>query len=544
MTRPNVLWISTHDINPHLGTYAGVWPGAEQASTPNLDRLAAQGVRYDNAFATAPVCAPSRSSIMTGCFPTAIGTHPMRTKAVPPPEVHLLSEYFRAAGYFTTNSSFTDFQVDTPMVLYDELGDDAHWRHRPEGAPFFSAFHGLITHESRIYLDDEEFAAATSHVQADQRHDPEAVSLPPYHPDTEVFRRSWARYLDLVTEMDHWAGQILAELEGDGLAESTIVVFWSDHGLGMPRGKRWVYESGLREPLIVRWPGRLAPGQARTELVHLMDLAPTMLTMCGLDVPEHMHGKAFLDADGSPHAPNEYVFAARDRMDEQEDASRTVRDERYRYIRHLHPDRSGMQYCYYPDHLDTWAEMRRLTAEEGRQLSLGTLPDQLTPLQRGLTSPAKGAAELYDLQADPFETVNLADDPAHAEVVARLDAALDWWTATYGDLGLVPEAELIERWRPHGVAPVTSPPVARLVDGTLELDCPTDGATLGWTTTPPGREPPRPPMARAVGTPADDGRRWRLYAGPVSAPAGTTVWVRAWRLGWEPSDEVEVAPAG
>ena len=273
--RPNIVWISTHDINPHIGSYHGVWPGAEVAVTPHLDALAAEGVRFDQAFASAPVCAPSRSSIMTGCFPTAIGTHNMRSKAVPPPEVRLLSEYFRQAGYYATNAAFTDFQVEVPGTAYDACGPHAHWRGRPtEDTPFFAAFHGMATHESQLYLDDDTFAAATTDLAEGQRHTPDDVPVPPYHPDGDVYRTAWARYHDLVTVMDGWAGRILAQLDEDGLTRDTIVVFWSDHGAGFPRAKRWASEAGLRVPVVVRWPGRIAAGSVRTDVVHLADLAP------------------------------------------------------------------------------------------------------------------------------------------------------------------------------------------------------------------------------------------------------------------------------
>ncbi|MGY1842630.1 sulfatase family protein [Modestobacter sp. SYSU DS0875] len=460
MRRPNVLWISTHDINPHLGCYAGVYPGAEYAVTPRLDQLAAEGVVYDNAFASAPVCAPSRSAIYTGCHPTSIGTMHMRTKAVPPSEVKLFTEYFRAAGYYTTNNWFTDFQVQTPGTAFDDCSTTAHWRNRPtDDTPFFATFQGMITHESQIYLDDDAFAARTSRVRPEDRHDPAAAPLPPYHPDTPVFRQAWARYADLITEMDHWAGEFLDQLEEDGLAENTVVVFWSEHGLGMPRGKRWSYESGLREPLIVRWPGVLAPGQRRTELIQLMDLAPTMLEVCGIPIPEHMQAKPFLDRTGEFLVQNEHAFGGRDRMDVQEDTCRTVRDARYRYIRNLHPDRSGMQHCEYPDHLATWAELRRLHSLEGNQLATGQVRDVLTPLQRSVVAASKPAEELYDLQEDPHETVDLAGSPEHAEVLDRLRGALDGWIEEYGDLGQVPEDELIEQWRPGGrLRPTEAPP--------------------------------------------------------------------------------------
>ncbi|MQA33159.1 sulfatase family protein [Modestobacter roseus] len=544
MRRPNVLWISTHDINPHLGCYQGVYPGAEYAVTPRLDQLAAEGVVYDNAFASAPVCAPSRSAIYTGCHPVSIGTMHMRTKAVPPPEVKLFTEYFRAAGYYTTNNWFTDFQVQTPGTAFDDCSETAHWRNRPTGdTPFFATFQGMITHESQIYLDDEAFAARTSHVRPEQRHDPAAAPLPPYHPDTPVFRRAWARYADLITEMDHWAGEILDQLAEDGLADDTVVVFWSEHGLGMPRGKRWSYESGLREPLIVRWPGVLAPGQRRTELIQLMDLAPTMLEVCGIPVPEHVQATPFLARDGGFLVQNEYAFGGRDRMDVQEDTCRTVRDARYRYIRNLHPDRSGMQHCEYPDHLATWAELRRLHSLEGNQLAAGQVRDVLTPLQRSVVAASKPAEELYDLQADPHETTDLATDPAHAAVLDRLRGALDRWLEEYGDLGQLPEDELLEQWRPGGRARSTDAPRVAIEDGRLVAACSTPGASIGWTTDPVGETVPAGFLAGAIGAPEQDGRYWRLYSGPVELPAVERVWVRAWRLGHAPSDAVAVAVA-
>ncbi|MEZ0166980.1 sulfatase [Kineococcus sp. LSe6-4] len=541
MPRPNVLFISTHDINPEIGAYAGVWPGAEQATTPHLDRLAEQGVVYDNAFAVAPVCAPSRSSIMTGCFPTAIGTMHMRTKAVPPPEVVLFPQLLRRAGYHTTNNVFTDFQLTVPPTVFDACTPTAHWRDRPEAdTPFFAAFHGLITHESQIYLDDEAFAAATPHVTAAERHDPDAVQIPPYHPDTEVFRRSWARYLDLITEMDHWVGDLLQQLEDDGLAENTVVVFWSDHGAGFPRGKRWVTERGLREPLIVRWPAGLAGGQHRRELVHLMDLAPTLLQACGVPVPAHMHGRPLWDEAGTFLDPNPLVFAGRDRMDEQEDTSRTVRDARYRYVRHLHPDRSPMQHCDYPDHLDTWRDLRRLAFEEADQVGAGEVRDRLTPLQRSIVAASKPAEELYDVLADPHEEHDLAADPAHRPVLERLRAALDEWTDRHGDLGLLPEEDLLQQWRPGGKPLSTDEPRVEERDGSLHATCRTPGATVAWTDDPPGPVPDRPRFAQVVGIPADDGRRWRLLTDPLPVVEHPQVWFRAFRLGYEPSLDVAV----
>jgi len=546
--RPNVLWISTHDINPHIGAYADVYPGAEYARTPHLDRLAAEGARFDSAFAAAPICAPSRSAIMTGCFPTAIGTMHMRTKAVPPPEVKLFTEYFRQAGYYVTNNWFTDFQVPVPLSAFDDCSETAHWRNRPDpNQPFFATFHGMATHESQIYLDDDAFAARTSHVGEADRHDPARAPLPPYYPDTEVFRRSWARYNDLITEMDHWVGQLLAELEADGLAADTIVVFWSDHGLGMPRAKRWANDSGLHEPLIIRWPGKIPANTVVPGLVHLMDLAPSMLAACGLPIPEHMHARPFLDPDGGiRNDANEYLFAGRDRMGELEDMSRSIRDRRFRYIRHFHPDRSPMQHCDYPDHLDTWAEMRRLAQAEAVQLAQGRLRSALTPLQRSLVAAWKPAEELYDITADPHETINLAPDPGYHDVLQRFRTELERWQDRYGDLGRIPEDELIEQWRPGGIWPTTEPPqLSADASGSLIITTATEGASLIWTSDERDGEPatPQPGNAATFGTPADDPRRWHLLCAVTPPPADRPYWLRATRVGYLPSPAVRIPEA-
>jgi uncharacterized sulfatase len=537
VTRPNIVWISTHDINPHLSTYDGLYPGAGQVHTPRIDRLAEEGTRYDLAFSAAPVCAPSRWAIMTGTYPIAAGTMHMRSKAVPPAEVTLVSELLRAEGYYTTNNWFTDFQIDTPPTAFDECSPTAHWRNRPEGAPFFAAFHSLITHESRVYRD-HDYDAAMSRVPDQVRHRPEEVELPPYHPDTPVFRQAWARYLDLIESMDDWVGEILDQLDEDGLARDTLVVFWADHGAGLPRAKRWATEAGLRVPLIVRWGGRVAPGEARHEVVELVDLAPTMLSAAGVPVPEHMQGRPLFSEDGDPLPLSGYAFGARDRMDDQEDAARTVRDERFRYTLNLHPDRSPLQYSHYPDHMATWSELRRLRDEEIQAIATGRVPTAMTAPQRALTAATKPEEELYDLVDDPYELRNLVAEPAYADVRARLRGALDAWRSEVGDLGALAEEDLIESWRPGGVWPITSAPVVSIEGGYLTASCETPGSSIAWTTVPPGETPERAPLEATTGAPLADGRRWKLYTSPVPQPS-VPVWFGAWRLGYAPSPEVE-----
>lgn len=544
MNRPNIVWITTHDINPHLGAYAGVWPGAEHAHTPHLDLLASQGVRFDQALATAPVCAPSRASVITGCQPAAIGTMHMRTRAVPPPEVILLPELFREQGYYATNNFFTDYQMEIPGTVFDDIGTEAHWRNRPmDGTPFFAQFHGMATHESAIYLSDEEFAKATHDVPDERRHRPEDVELPPYYPDTEPFRVAWSRYLDLISAMDTWVGSILQQLEDDGLVDDTIVVFWSDHGAGMPRAKRWANEAGTRVPLIIRWPGAIPPDTAVSGVVSLMDLAPTMLSMAGLKVPRHMHGAVLIDADGEFIEREGIVFSGRDRMDEQQDSSRTVRDIRLRYTRHLHPDRSGMQHHEYADKFSTWGEFRRLAFEEAIQLSMGQEPSRLTPLQRSVVAPSKPAEELFDISVDPHETENLVDDPAYSSDLIRLRSALDEWQESIGDLGRLPEAELNASWRPGGVPQQTAPVEVEIRPEGIVASCPTPGARIGWTTVPEQIVPDTSVANRmfAMLGVEFDGRQWKPYTGPLTSEG--TVYVKAWRIGFIPSDVVAVEPA-
>ncbi len=537
--RPNVLWISTHDINPDLGAYQGIWPGAEYADTPVLDELASNGALYTHAYASAPVCAPSRSAIMTGCHPSAIGTLPMRTKAVPPPEVRLLSEYFREAGYYVTNNVFADFQVQTPPTAFDECSTTAHWRKRPSpSTPFFAGFHSSITHESRLYYDEHAFAAETADVSEERRHDPAVAPLPPYYPDTPAFRETWARYGDLVTQMDHWVGGLLGQLAEDGLDRDTIVVFWVDHGVGMPRAKRWANEAGLRVPLIVRWPGVLAPSR-RPELVHCLDLAPTILAACGLPVPDHMHGRPVFDSEGRYLDPNPAVFGGRARIDEQEDASLTVRDRRYRYVRHAHPDRSPMQHSEYPDKFVTWREFRRLAFADSDAVAKGLPERHLSPIQRAVLAPGRPPEELYDHDEDPYELVNLASDPGHTDDLRRLRGLLDEWQQVYANPWPASERQQLDEWRPGGELRVTSAPVADRRDGALHASCDTPGASIGWTTDPSGPVRPRTQVEEVTGAPVDDGRHWHLYTAPIAVP-DVPVTVGAWRLGFAPSREILV----
>ena len=520
--RPNILWISTEDISPDLGAY-----GDEYAVTPTLDQLAREGVRYTNAFSVAPVCAPSRSSIISAMYPTTIGSMHMRSKAVPPAGVKAFTEYLRAAGYYCTNNSKTDYNFEAPPshrppdTVWDESSNQAHWRNRPDpNQPFFAVFNILTTHESQIRVDEAQFAKITAGLTPGMRHDATRAHLPPYYPDTPIVRTDWARYYDLVSAMDGQVKAILKQLEDDGLADRTVVFFWGDHGRGLPRGKRFIYDSGIKVPLLVRWPGTIAPGSVVDDLVSLMDLGPTVLNVAGVPVPTYMQGRAFL-GPGKP-APRQYVFAHRDRMDEAYDMMRAVRDRQYKYIRNFNPGRPYAQYIDYMEQMPTMREWRRLYKDHMNALG----PDYgkaLNSVQLLFFSPEKPAEELYDVVQDPYEVRNLAGSAAHQAVLTRMRQALNDWQKETADLGSVPEAELRERMRPGGVwIHVAAPAVreARPRAGAVRLSVRSDtpGASFAYTTE------------------AGDAPHWKLSTGDIELPLPVSVRIKACRLGYLDSE--------
>jgi uncharacterized sulfatase len=437
--RPNILWLSCEDISPHLGCY-----GYPLATTPRLDRLAAEGTRYENAFVCAGVCAPCRSTIITGMYQTTIGTHHMRCNARLPDHIEPFPMYLREAGYYCTNNAKQDYQFKTPSGTWDESSNKAHWKNRPEGAPFFAVFNYTGCHESGI-AGDGKYKRVTEGLE---KHDRRAVaeeSLPPYYPDTPVVREDWGRYYDVITAMDRWVAERLAELDEAGLADETVVIFWSDHGVGLPRAKRWLYDSGMRVPVIVRMPEKYRvgdqgkPDSVSDQMISLMDLGPTTMNLAGVAIPETMQGRPFLGPN-LPE-PRQYVFGARDRMDERYDIIRAVRDKRYKYLRNYQPYKTYYQYMNTPEKGRTMQEIRRVQKE-------GTA----SPGVAKFLVPNKPIEELYDTVADPHEMNNLADDPQYGDVLRRMrEAHLDWVARTR-DIGLMPEAEINAREEKVGSA--------------------------------------------------------------------------------------------
>lgn len=462
--RPNILWITCEDMSANLGCY-----GDAYASTPHLDAFAARSVRYTRAFAHAPVCAPARSGLITGCYPTSLGTQHMRSKLSLPPEIRCFPQYLREAGYYCSNNVKTDYNFDVPPLAWDESSNRAHWRNRAPGQPFFSVFNLTSTHEGQIRLEDDAFERKVRTLPPEQRHDPAKAPVPPFHPDTPEVRRDWARYYDLISLMDAEAGAILAEFEEAGLAENTIVFFFSDHGVGLPRGKRWLYDTGLHVPLMIHFPERwrhlapVAPGEVIDRLVSFVDFAPTVLSLAGLSPPEVMQGQAFLGQ--AAVSAREFVFAARDRMDERYDMSRAVRNARFKYIRNYRPRRPHCQYLEYMYQMPTMQVWERL-ANTGQLEGPAAL----------FMTPVKAIEELYDLTEDPHEIHNLAEKPEHRETLDTMRAALRDWMIETRDLGLLPEDDMYRRANGHPPATMardaTVFPVAHILD---DADLPLQG---------------------------------------------------------------------
>ena len=425
--RPNILWLIAEDFGPDLACY-----GTAQVVSPHLDKLAAEGVRFTRAYTTAPVCSASRSAFMTGMYQTTIGAHNHRSHRDDgyqlPTGVKVLSDWMREAGYFTANLR------QLPASFGFSGSGKTDWNFTYTGKPFDSdRWDDLKTHQP--FYAQINFQETHRKYHAPPLADPAKVVLPPYYPDHPIARADWAQYLDAASELDRKVGQILKQLEADGLAKNTCVVFFGDHGQSHVRGKQFCYEEGLHIPMIVRWteqfpmPQHYRPGSVDERLVESIDLAPTMLTLAGAKPAEKMQGRILFGEQASP--ARQYAFGARDRCDETVFRFRTVRDDRYRYIRNFTPDRPILQANAYKERsYPVWNLLKELHTQ-----------GKLTPIQEVLCQPSMPPEELYDLQADPHEITNLAasDNTAHRAALARLRGVLEQWIIDTADQGRQPE---------------------------------------------------------------------------------------------------------
>src|SRR5439155_3650351 len=403
--------------------------GDTYATTPNVDALAKRGLLYTHCWSNAPVCAPARTTIITGMYPTSLGAEHMRSMVPFPAGKKMFPQFLREAGYYCSNNAKEDhYNLEKPGRVWDDSSARAHWRNRKPDQPFFAVFNSEKSHESKLRLRPHK-----------QIHDPAKVRLPAYHPDTPEVRQDWAQYYDIVTEADGDAGKRLAELEQAGLAEDTIVFYWADHGSGMPRSKRWPYNSGLRVPLVVYIPEKFKdlrppeykPGAQSDRLVSFVDFAPTLLSLARLQPPEWLQGRAFLGKFQKEPPP--FMHGFRGRMDERYDLVRSVTDGRYVYIRNYMPHKIYGQHIGYMFETPTTRVWKRLH-DEGK----------LTRAQDVFWN-TKASEELYDLRSDPDEINNLATAREHQEVTARFRRAQHDLALRIRDVGFLPEGELFSR---------------------------------------------------------------------------------------------------
>lgn len=435
--RPNILWIVAEDMCPDLGVY-----GTPEVRTPNLDALAARGMRFTQAFTTGPICSTSRTAFATGMYQTTLGGHNHRSHRpgepgyVPhplPEGVHIVSDWLRPLGYLTSDLAELPREVgfrgsphnDWNFTYDGKPFDTGRWSELKQHQPFFAQLNLPEAHRGPQWDD--------AHKRIAKPADPAKVRLPPYYPDHPVVRADWAQYLNAIMALDGRVGKILAQLERGGLADTTVVIFMSDHGQAMVRGKQWVYDSGLHVPLLIAWPkGLPAPrgyraGGVSDELVSSLDMTATTLAFAGLTKPAKMQGRVLFGPQAEPEP--KYLFGARDRADETVDRVRSVRSRQYRYIRNFYPERPFLQKNRYKEtnYPTVWV-LRKLAAE-----------GKLTPAQAQLVAPTKPAEELYDITRDPDEINNLAASPAHAAVLREMRAALDDWMVTSNDQGRIAE---------------------------------------------------------------------------------------------------------
>jgi len=531
---PNILWLVAEDLSPYLPSF-----GDSTVTTPNLDRLAREGVRYSNVFSVSGVCAPSRSAIVTGMYPTSIGAHHMRTlsqqaaakekglinyEVVPPPNVKMVSQILRENGYYCTNNKKEDYQFYKSVLAWDESSIFAHWRNRPKDSKFFSVFNFGVTHESNLWdpwyrqfdLNPfppdrnvgkwwEQFSGIEKPLYVSENID---LNIPPYLPDNSTVRKDMLRMYSNIVEMDKKVGLIIDQLEKDGLLEKTIIVFYTDHGGPLPRQKRLLYDSGIKVPMIIRYPNKVRAGEVDKRMISFVDFAPTLLSLVEIEPPDYYHGSPF---EGIFKSKNErkYIHAAADRFDEYYDQIRAVRDKRYKYLRNYKPDKPYYLPLEYRQKMNTMQELLHLEKE-----------GELNESQLQWFRKSKPEEELFDTFNDPHELRNLANDTSLKEKLNELKNECDKWIHNTDDKGFMPETELIEMFWPNKKQPRTKKPLITTYDGMLHAACETEGAGIGYKYRNVDMQP-------HLG--------WKPYTKPLKVGKGQEIEWIAHRIGFLPS---------
>jgi N-sulfoglucosamine sulfohydrolase len=532
-SKPNIIWIVCEDISPYLGCY-----GSPIVKTPNIDQLAKEGIRYTHVYTTAGVCAPSRSSIITGMYQTSIGTQHMRTlngaagakyspvadySAVIPEYVKCFPEYLRMSNYYCTNNEKQDYQFIPPVTVWDENGPAASWRNKPAGKPFFSVFNFFITHESQLFMRNNESLLV----------DTIKIDVPPIYPDTKVVRHDMARLFSNIERMDAEVGELIQMLKDDNLYDNTYIFFYSDHGGALPWMKREVLERGIHIPFIVRFPHAKDAGTVNDEMISSVDFGPSVLSLAGIMIPSYMQGVAFLGRQKSK-APRKYVYAGRDRMDTEYDRVRAVRDKGYEYLYNYEPGKTYYQNIEFRLSIPMMKEILQLR-DEGKLDSVQMAWFKTKPQE-----------ELYDIENDPNELHNLASDPKYKGKLTELRDAFKEWVKKVGDLGNIPEKEMIARWwNGKNELPLTDTPSLTKMSNGVRITCNTKGASIGYRIVRPVNHNNEMHTVRSwdfetIFNSKLNGQQvaaqpvWRVYKGEaIQLDATDTLKVNALRIGYK-----------
>ena len=523
-SKPNILWIVAEDLSEYIPSF-----GDSTIVTPNISKLAAEGVCYDNFYAPHPVGAPARAAIITGMYANSIGASHMRTgpwyggrpsqetinnyeknampsnmkayEAIPAPEVKMFTEYLRKEGYYCTNNSKEDYQFVKTPTAWDESSNKAHWRNRAPNQPFFSIFNIGVTHESQIWKKQMDSLWVDDNLN---------VPVPPYLPDTEIAKKDIRRMYSNIKEMDAQVGKILQELKEDGLLDNTIVFWYTDHGGPLPRQKRLLYDSGVKVPMIIRFPEAVRANTRDDRLISFIDLAPTLLSLAKIQPPDHMQGKSFL-GDYKRSIEPRYVFGAADRFDETTDHVRSVRDKNFKYIKYYDPEIPMFLEVAYRNQMPIMQELHRLKNE-----------GNLSKEQALWFRDKKPKEELFDIRNDPYEIHDLSHDPSYKSTLEEMRKACKNWTDEINDTGLINEETLIASLHPQGFQAQTESIQVQLENGNIKLFSETQGASIGYKIIKDGINP--------------DNTSWVIYSEPIALKTNEKLLAVAHRIGYLPSE--------
>jgi len=517
----NVIWISCEDMGPVLSSY-----GVKEISTPNIDKLAKEGIKYTNAYSTVGVCAPSRFSIITGMYPARLGAHNMRTgnfytykdpdkltykqnkgvidksginvpeyEVVTPTNIKAFTEYLRNENYYCINNNKCDYQFNSPFTAWDEVSGNISYKDRPKNTPFFYVKNLMVTHESRIWLRKNEPITVNKDI----------LKIPAYYPNIPEVRNDIAIKYSNIQEMDRQVGEIISDLEKNDLLDKTIIFFWSDHGGNLLRQKRAVGNSGLKVPLIIRFPDGYRSGEVDNRIVSLMDLGPTTMSLLGIKPPSFLDGKAFLGKYKTK--PRNYAFGSADRFDESTDMQRSVIDGRFVYIKNFMPELPLIYRNKYREQVSMNKKIIQMDKD-----------DELIGDSKYIFMKSKQDEELYDLKFDPYEVDNIANNPDYKDKLIELRNALNTWQYEIDDKGFTNESELINEFWPNMIQPITKPVEITVSDNVISLKCETKGASIGYQ------------IGAQIGS-----QNWKLYNKPFDLSSNQKLATRAIKIGYKAS---------